>query len=335
MGEYNKNMSYESTERDFKVNRILTIYSMLTNKEFVKKEELSKKFKVTPKTIQRDIDDIRNYFFENSDRYGEVNIEYNRKKNTYGIDKKNGLLMEREVLAVIKVLLESRAFCKEELANVTEVLLGQVEGDKGLKIKKIIGNELLNYISLKNSKPLLDKLWDISTFIRRKDELEILYLKINGKQVIRIIKPVGIIFSEFYFYLIAYIGDSITPIVYRLDRIESYKTTGNKYLIKEINRFNDGEFRKRIQFMYSGDLERVVFEFSGISIEPVLDKLPTAKIIDKKDNIYLIEAEVYGKGILMWLLSQGSKVKVLKPKSLLDEIKQEVEKLNELYKINE
>ena len=41
-------------------------------------------------------------------------------------------------------------------------------------------------------------------------------------------------------------------------------------------------------------------------VEPVLDRLPTAQIISQKDHEYTISAEVYGKGIVMWLLSQGS-----------------------------
>jgi len=78
------------------------------------------------------------------------------------------------------------------------------------------------------------------------------------------------------------------------------------------NKFNDGEFRKRVQFMYSGKLRRVVFEYSGKSIEAVLDRLPTAEIIEEKDRTYIIKVEVFGNGIDMWLKSQGDMVRILK-----------------------
>ena len=73
----------------------------------------------------------------------------------------------------------------------------------------------------------------------------------------------------------------------------------------------EGEFRKRIQFMYGGKLQKVKFKYKGTSVEAVLDRLPTAKILEEKDGVYTISAEVFGKGIDMWLRSQGDMVEVI------------------------
>ena len=43
-------------------------------------------------------------------------------------------------------------------------------------------------------------------------------------------------------------------------------------------------------------------------IDAVLDRLPTAKILGEENGTYRIEAEVYGKGVEMWLHSQGKNV---------------------------
>ena len=56
--------------------------------------------------------------------------------------------------------------------------------------------------------------------------------------------------------------------------------------------------------MYGGKLERIKFKYTGASIEAVLDRLPTAKIIQEDDEGWLVEAEVFGKGIEMWMRSQ-------------------------------
>ena len=64
--------------------------------------------------------------------------------------------------------------------------------------------------------------------------------------------------------------------------------------------------------MYAGELRRVTFDYSGTSVEAVLDRLPTAEILSEKDGVYRITAEVYGNGIDMWLRSQGEVVKVIK-----------------------
>lgn len=128
-----------------------------------------------------------------------------------------------------------------------------------------------------------------------------------------IVYPVGIIFSEFYFYLIAYIEgkDYKYPTVFRLDRILFYESLKSTFIVPYEKEFNDGEFRKRVQFMYSGKLNKVRFIFKGYNLGAVLDGLPTAKVISRDNDVYTLEAETYGKGIYIWLKSQGEKVIIL------------------------
>lgn len=76
------------------------------------------------------------------------------------------------------------------------------------------------------------------------------------------------------------------------------------------NRFEEGEFRKRVQFMYGGMLERIKFKYTGPSIEVVLDRLSTAEILEQDENRWVVRAEVFGKGIDMWLRSQGENIQV-------------------------
>ncbi|MGL4790659.1 MAG: helix-turn-helix transcriptional regulator, partial [Anaerotignaceae bacterium] len=101
------------------------------------------------------------------------------------------------------------------------------------------------------------------------------------------------------------------PTIFRVDRMANVKTTKEKFSIPYKDRFNEGEFRKRVQFMFSGELKRVTFQYSGQSIEAVLDKLPTAEILKEENGVYTVKVEAYGNGIYMWLRSQGDNVKVL------------------------
>jgi hypothetical protein len=63
--------------------------------------------------------------------------------------------------------------------------------------------------------------------------------------------------------------------------------------------------------MYGGKLQKVKFKYSGSDIDAVLDRLPTAKILSEEDGVYTVSAEVFGKGIDMWLRSQGEAVEIL------------------------
>lgn len=83
--------------------------------------------------------------------------------------------------------------------------------------------------------------------------------------------------------------------------------------------------------MWPGISRRIKFLFSGPSVQAILDRIPTAKIVEHQDNKYLIEAEVYGEGIKMFLLSQGSWVKVLSPTEFALQMKEEIDKMQKLY----
>ncbi len=73
--------------------------------------------------------------------------------------------------------------------------------------------------------------------------------------------------------------------------------------------------------MFPGEIVKITFEFSGLSLQSVLDRLPNARVIDKKGNKSIVTAEVnYGRGLIMYLLSQGSWIKVLSPASLINDI---------------
>jgi len=219
-------------------------------------------------------------------------------------------------LALCKILLESRAFCKEEVGGLVTKLLAQVTPHDLKKVEELIRNEQFYYVPLRHGKKLLSTIWELSQYITKHEVVQVVYSRQDGTEREHEVKPVAIMFSEYYFYLIAYMADGSKdfPTVFRIDRISSFQGTEVRFHIPYRDKFNDGEFRKRVQFMYSGELRRVKFEYSGPSVEAVLDRLPTAEILEEKDGGYIITVEVFGKGIDMWLRSQGAYVKTDKEK---------------------
>ena len=158
---------------------------------------------------------------------------------------------------------------------------------------------------------------------RQSENHNIKYEKAGTKEIVeRKLKPVAIMFSEYYFYVTAFISDEEIkkdfevlndsfPTIYRIDRIRELKILDEKFFIPYRNRFEEGEFRKRIQFMYGGKLRNVKFKYTGDDIDAILDRLPTAQILEEGKGYYIVKAEVFGKGIDMWLRSQGDKVEVM------------------------
>ena len=140
------------------------------------------------------------------------------------------------------------------------------------------------------------------------------------KLVTRRVQPVGIMFSEYYFYLTAFLEDKehfenpddLFPTIYRIDRIRSFQVLEEHFQVPYRERFEEGEFRKRVQFMYGGRLERIRFRYTGLFLEAVLDRLPTAEVVAQDESGWTLSAEIFGKGIEMWLRSQGEYVQIEK-----------------------
>ncbi len=312
-----------------KIERVLGIYTKLLNGVLVNKADEAQNYNCNERSIQRDIDDIRNYMDLQGINEGRINsVVYDRQAKGYRLEQIYKLkLTNPEILAICKILLDSRAFTKKEMENILAKLIDScVPEDNQQLVKELISNEEFHYIQPRHGSVFIDKMWDISQAIHNHNYIEIRYQGIQGSSVkTRKLKPLAVMFSEYYFYMAAFIDDEKIrenfnvindsfPTIYRIDRIRSLQILDEKYHIPYSDRFEEGEFRKRIQFMYGGKLRRVKFQYSGYSVEAILDRLPTAKILDEethedgKRTVYTISAEVFGDGIDMWLRSQGESI---------------------------
>lgn len=319
-------MAYEEVKGD-RISRVLSIYTKLLDGEVVNKAIEARKHGVNERTIQRDIDDIRNFFDEDVERAGFLNsIVYDRTEKGYRIEQINRMkLSNNEILALCKILLDSRAFTKREMTDMLDRLVSCCSPKAEAKmVRELISNEEFHYIELRHKSEFLGKMWEIGIAIRNCCYIEMDYYRTRDKSVVnRKVKPVAIMFSEYYFYLTAFIdedddvrehfdviNDSF-PTIYRIDRIRRMKVLDEKFHIPYSSRFEEGEFRKRVQFMYGGKLNRVTFRYTGTDIDAILDRLPTAKIISEDGGTYTVSAEVFGEGINMWLRSQGECIELL------------------------
>lgn len=305
---------------DDKAERILSIYSRLKQGEIIYKIQEAVKYGISERTVQRDLTDIQNFLQNHGCETGEIQeIIFDRRVGGYRLESKNcGQLEPKELLAVGKVLLESRALVKEEMIPIIHKLFNACGGEHDRKmVKNFLGNEMHHYTELQHHKKLLDKLWTLERAVKEQRYIVIQYKKLkDSKEVIRRIKPVGIIFSEFYYYLTAFIEDidrekefhnpdDIFPTIYRVDRLGEITVLQEHFSVPYKDRFEEGEFRKRVQFMYGGKLRKIKLKCGRQSLEAVLDRLPTAKVVDETENgEFVVVAEVFGEGIDIWLKGQ-------------------------------
>jgi len=298
--------------------RLLTMYSRLLDGKLLKKTELAQEFGITSRSVQRDMETLRLFLAE--EMLGRE-IVYDTRERGYRLSNtvRKGL-NNSEILAVCKILLESRSMRRDEMMPILDKLLDCCVPESSKKaVIKLISNEQHHYVEPRHGKSILEGLWEIGQAVEQHRVVEMEYQNIYGEIKKRVIEPAGLMFSEYYFYLVGFLRnvdrkehfenpDDLFPTIYRVDRIQNFTVTEEHFTPVYATRFQEGEFRKRVQFMYGGKLNRIKFRYTGPSIEAVLDRLPTARIISQDNEGWLIEAEVFGKGIDMWLNSQGKHI---------------------------
>ena len=315
----------ESASND-KIARVLGIYTKLMNGYLINKAEEAQNYGVNERSIRRDIEDILQYLESDNRTNGFTNsVLYDRAQKGYRLEQiYHASVTNAEVLAVCKILLDSRSLTRAEMTAILDKLIECCAPKANQKlVADLIRNEEFHYVEPRHKTVFIDKMWTLGQAIRDCQYIQIDYERTKDHSIVtRKLKPVAILFSEYYFYLTAFIDDPKVqqdfevlndsfPTIYRVDRIKKLTVLDEHFHIPYSSRFEEGEFRKRVQFMYGGKLQTVKFKYSGPDIDAVLDRLPTAKVLDEDNGVYTVSAEVFGKGIDMWLRSQGSYVQLL------------------------
>ena len=313
--------------------RILEIFFRGLRGEDISVQKLADEYAVSTKSISRSINELKNFLADNRELVGDTELQYSYQDKCYRLYM-DEFLSSKELFALVEVMIGARAFSREELLKITAKLKRFTTPQDSKRLSELIRKEIYHYPEVKHDcESVQDNLWQLMNCITAKKEISIDYYKMDRSFVTHRLHPLSVMFTDYYFYLIACKTDDEAnkPLYFRVDRIK-HITEHRKSEAKKIPGFDEGILRKRSLFMWPGKLRTIRFEFSGPSVQAVLDKLPTAKIIERMgNNKYLIEAETYGDGIKMWLLSQGAWVKVISPQELVEKLKEEINQMITFY----
>lgn len=327
--------------------RTLEIFFRGIRGEDLSPAKLAAEYNVSTKSITRYINEIKNFLAENRELVGHTELEYSYTSKAYRL-LFDEFLSDKELFAVAKVMIGSRAFSSDDASLIISKLKRFASPADRKKLDEIIRKEMYHYSAVKHDcESITENLWQLINAIINKKEITINYYKVDRTQSEKRVQPVSIMFSEYYFYLIAYYtGKYDEPRYFRADRITSivehrkhfdagqipdYDENDYRKRIEQVPSFDEGELRKRSQYMFFGKLRRIRFWYTGPSVQAILDKLPTAKIIERGRGKYMLEAEVYGDGIRMFLLSQGTWVQVIAPDEFVSEMRDTAAAIAGLY----
>lgn len=113
------------TADTLKTTRVLELYQDFLSGKLINKQQAAEQYHVNVRSIQRDIDSIRDFLSEQCAKESIVRkIEYDKKENGYRlVTQEIEQLSKGEVLALCKILLESRAFTKEQVEKQLQIIL--------------------------------------------------------------------------------------------------------------------------------------------------------------------------------------------------------------------
>lgn len=307
--------------------RILHLFFQLYQGKKLTIAEASQNYQVSKRTIQRDLSLIQEALAESAT---ESALAYEPVSRLYTLQRADILNVE-EVIAVGKILLESRSLTKNELETILAHLGAMLSPAAQDAAKRSFANELLDYYPLKHHEDLLPLIRKFTHYIAEHTVISFDYRKNRGQLVERTGLPVSLLFSEYYFYVFLYNPTYQQYLIYRLDRFGTIRETAETIKIPYKNRLQDSELRKKLYFMYAGKEVTFTFRFWGI-VEAALDRLPGSKIEKKMaDGSVIISATAFDSGVIMWLLSQGAQAAVLSPPSFVQKIKTEIDKMQKRY----
>lgn len=321
------------TTSETKKYRLLDIFYRAMRGEEIVVQTLANDYGVTTKSISRDISEIRNFLAEKRDLVSHAELKYVSKSKSYQLEFEN-FLLSKELLAIIKVIIGSRALSQDELLEIINKLKAFTTVRDRKILEELIRKETFHYNEVKHDcNSVIDTLWQLTGCIHEKKEITISYWKQQRERVDRRLRPIAIMFSDYYFYLIGYRCDTNdgVPLFYRIDRIVNIVEHRTNFTLPRELSFDEGDLRNKIQFMYSGKPRKVRFSYTGPSVQAILDRIATARVIEKVGNTSIIEAETIGTGINMYLLAQGARVKALEPPEFVEEMRAEVIKMKALY----
>lgn len=314
--------------------RVLEIFFRGLRGEDLSVQGLANEYGVSTKSITRSINELKDFLADHRKLVGNTELQYSYGDKCYRLYM-DEFLTNKELFALVEVMIGARAFSKMELLTLVDKLKKFITPEDRPKMNELIRKELYQYPEVNHDcESVQDHLWKLVNCISGRKEISIEYYRMDRKWVTHRLRPATVMFTDYYFYLIAFKteGETEKPHYFRVDRIKEITVHRKTFAANETPGFDEGLLRKRSLFMWPGKLRTIRFEFSGPSVQAALDKLPTARVIERQgDNRYLIEAEVYGDGIKMWLLSQGTWVKVISPMELVEEMKQDIRALSAIY----
>lgn len=315
------------------VERVLTLFCRLLRGEYIHKANYSIEFQITERSFARDIRAIR-YIL--SEMHLPMTVCFDKLSECYYIaNPRMEYIDGMDVMVLLKILIGSRALRKDEMAHLVQVLYSGLRPDDKREIVQRLDDMLTHYVGPQHQKAIVKMQWDLSQCITGHYRIRMQYHTYTKKLICRDVIPVDIVFSHYYFYLIAFLAGEHTylyPAFFRIDRIRSFQILPAEPEDIPYQQFEFSQMASSLPYMYGGEKQDVQILCSLSALEAVQDMLPGCQVLEYTPDGAVLRACVFTEGFLRWVTSQGEAVEVLSPPALRNELAERLEGMMQKYK---
>lgn len=293
-----------------KIDRLIGIIMLLNNKGRITAGELAKKYEVSVKTIQRDMETIN--------MAGVPIVSYRGQDGGYEILKSyridSSILTQKDVL-LISALIDGlgKSYSFPLLTNLKEKfgVLGQ-EKSKGQRLA-------IDLSPWRDNTKTKEKLKIIDRSLAEGRMIEFHYTNLRGISGLRSVEPLQMVFKSFHWYLYGWCTEKAAYRFFKVRRMQDVRQGG---VATEREMGTEECFESQPECLVE------------IKLRVTPDMLSRA---DDYFEAYTVEGDTL---IIVWpldewvysfILGLGSKAEVLAPLSLREAIKKRVRRMNELY----
>ncbi|SEG47348.1 YafY family protein [Paenibacillus sp. UNC499MF] len=304
-----------------KLERLVSMIYMLLNHEVVSASVLAEKYNVSQRTIYRDMDVICAAGFPVVSHQG-VNGGYGIIEG-YKLDR--SLLGAYDVNSLITVLQSiSTLFGEDEKA-----------GETIRKLQTIRTEPLAETLTMDigSRKEMLEMIRHIREAASGRMVIRFDYVNLKSERTLRTVEPVRLMYKHEAWYLYAYCRARADYREFRLSRMSSLELSEERFEPRELPPQRGTSEKKRDS--ESADATTVRLRFSAGVLAAALDRFYYADKRYSEDGSLLVTFSVAAISPSSWLaesiLSFGDGVEVLEPGELIEDIRQRIEKMRNLY----
>jgi predicted DNA-binding transcriptional regulator YafY len=242
-----------------------------------------------------------------------------------------------ELRMLIDAVVSARFITKEE----TKQLIRKIKKLTSKPQAKMLQNEILIDSSVKSESHLVRVAINdlhhaiaerrIVTFQYGRYDLDKEFVLSHGGDDYRV-KPLALTWTNDFYYLIAYFFKAEEIRHYRIDRLRNVQLTEETF---PYDPFDVTKYVQSTFHMFAGSEEWIKVKFQNHLINVMIDKFGKDVSIQKVDNDHFVlttKARL-SSGLVSWLLNWGGQAEVLSPASLVDTIKEEIKRMQKIYKI--